>query len=173
MTEPAATLAPEPLRRIEPNTIRARHRDLGVELAPAGGPDDELRIGVPGAKARVLLERLANEEETAARRLVDLTVIDRGPASAPELRFEVVYRLYSASRAAALRVHARVDGRDPTIESVTGIWPAADWLEREAFDLFGLHFKGHPDLRRLFLDPSFEGAPLRKDAPSGAGGESA
>ncbi len=164
MSDDASSPAPESSRRIEPNTIRARHRDLDVEVSQPARPEDELRIVVPGANARRLLERLAGEDETAARRLVDLTVIDRGPEVPRARRFEIVYRLHSSARQAALRVHALVDAEDATIETMTGVWPAAGWLEREAFDLFGIHFKGHPDLRRLLLDPAFEGAPLRKDS---------
>jgi len=166
MSDVASNPAPESPRRIEPNTIRARHRDLDVEVTPAARPEDELRIEVPGVHARRLLERLVAEDETAARRLADLTVIDRGPEAPRARRFEIVYRLHSSARQAALRVHALVDADDATIETVTGVWPAAGWLEREAFDLFGIHFKGHPDLRRLLLDPAFKGAPLRKGARS-------
>ncbi|MGB0622075.1 MAG: NADH-quinone oxidoreductase subunit C [Myxococcota bacterium] len=151
------------MSRVDPNSIRARHRDLGVEVADAVTPIGELWIRVPGAQAKALLARLAAEDETAARRWVDLTVIDRGPGRG-ESRFEVVYRLHSALHQTGLRVHAIVAEADPSIASVTSIWPGAAWPEREAFDLFGIHFKGHPDLRRLLLEPGFDGAPLRKDS---------
>ncbi len=151
------------MSRVEPNSVRARHRDLEVEVAEPARPGAELRITVPGVHARTLLSRLVSEEETAARRLVDLTVIDRGPGR-EDVRFEVVYRLHSSSRQAAFRVHATLPAADPSIESATALWPGAAWPEREAFDLFGVHFKGHPDLRRLLLEPGFEGAPLRKEA---------
>lgn len=151
------------MSRIDPNSIRSRHRDLEVALAEGASPDDELRITVAGAHAKTLLSRLSSEDGTAARRLVDLTVIDRGPASATAARFEVVYRLFSAAHQASLRVHALVADDPPAIESVTALWPAAGWLEREAWDLFGVQFRGHPDLRRILLDAGFEGAPLRKN----------
>ena len=155
---------------LNPNSLRARHRDLEVEVDDA--PDrasGELCIAVPARHAHALLGRLYEEESTKARRLVDLTAIDRWvPGSGdPRPRFEVIYRLESQQLFAALRVHARVEESENTLESVSGIWPVADWLEREVFDLFGLIFKGHPDLRRLLLEPSYVGAPLRKDAPLG------
>ena len=155
------------MSRIEPNSIRARHRDLGVEVADIVNPEDEMRIVVPGERAKTLLSRLAAEEESAARRFVDLTVIDRG-ADAGSARFEVVYRLHSTAHQTALRVHALLGESDASIESVTSIWPGAAWPEREAFELFGIHFKGHPDLRALLLDSGFDGAPLRKSSPAGA-----
>jgi len=154
--------------RVEPNSIRARHRDLEVEVAEPARPDDELRIAVPGPHAKALLTRLVSEEETAARRLVDLTVIDRGPGR-EDGRFEVVYRLHSSTHQAAFRIHAILSAADPSIESATALWPGAAWPEREAFDLFGIHFKGHPDLRRLLLEPGFDGAPLRRDAERAEG----
>lgn len=157
------------MSRIEANSVRARHRDLEVEVTESANPDDELRIAVPGRHAKALLARLISEEETAARRWVDLTVIDRGPEGGGDARFEVVYRLHSTTHQAAFRVHATVSAADSSIESATVFWPGATWPEREAFDLFGIHFKGHPDLRRLLLEPGFEGAPLRREGvPAGA-----
>ena len=78
--------------------------------------------------------------------------------------FEVVYNLYSIS--ANLRVRLKVATTDTDgVESVTGVWPAANWMEREVYDLFGVQFRNHPDLRRLLLPPDWEGHPLRKDYP--------
>ncbi len=86
-----------------------------------------------------------------------------------ESRFAVVYSLHAPESHDRLRVVARVvesDGaQGPEVDSVVSLWPAADWLEREVFDLFGIRFRGHPDLRRILLEPEFEGAPLRKDHP--------
>jgi len=80
-------------------------------------------------------------------------------------RFEVVYQLYSIKHRQALRLKAEVSGEDPTIDSVTSVWLGADWHEREAFDLYGIRFNGHPDLRRILLPEDWEGHPLRKDYP--------
>ncbi len=94
--------------------------------------------------------------------LTDLTAIDRYPL---EPRFEVVYLLTGYAPPARLRVKARLPGEAPAIASATALWPAADWLEREAFDLFGIRFEGHPNLTRILMPDDWEGHPLRKDFP--------
>lgn len=77
--------------------------------------------------------------------------------------FEVVYQLSSLSGPQRLRIKARVDRENPVINSVYPIWQGADFLEREAYDMFGIQFKGHPNLQRIFMWDDFEGYPLRKD----------
>jgi NADH-quinone oxidoreductase subunit C len=84
----------------------------------------------------------------------------------PERRFAVVYHLLSVSRNRRLRLRCWCeDGEPPMLDSVEGVWKAAEWYEREAFDLFGILFRGHPDLRRLLTDYGFVGHPFRKDFP--------
>jgi len=83
----------------------------------------------------------------------------------PEERFEVVYNLYSISHNARIRLKVRVDEADPRVPTVTGVWPAANWYERETFDMFGILFDDHPDMRRIYMPPEFEHYPLRKDFP--------
>jgi len=98
--------------------------------------------------------------------LVDLTVVDY-PDRLP--RFEVVSHLLSLSKGHRLRVKTAVgdeEGDDAVAASLTGIWASANWMEREAYDMFGVKFSGHPDLRRILLYPEFEGHPLRKDYPA-------
>jgi NADH-quinone oxidoreductase subunit C len=80
-------------------------------------------------------------------------------------RFEVVYNLYSLDHRHRIRIKARVPEDDLEIDSVVPVWRAADWFEREAYDLFGIVFRGHPDLRRLLLPDNWRGYPLRKDYP--------
>ena len=80
-------------------------------------------------------------------------------------RFEVVYHLYSLSKNHRLRVKIPVAGEDPVVDSLTPLWKGANWLEREVWDMFGIRFRGHPDLRRILLYEQFEGYPLRKDYP--------
>jgi NADH-quinone oxidoreductase subunit C len=94
--------------------------------------------------------------------LLDLTCVDYA-GEAP--RFEMVYHLFSFSRNQRLRIKTRLDESDLRISSLTSLWKNADWLEREVYDLFGIQFEGHPDLRRLFMYDGFEGHPLRKDYP--------
>jgi NADH-quinone oxidoreductase subunit C len=92
----------------------------------------------------------------------DLTCVDR---FGREPRFDVVAFLYSLSKKHRVRLYAGVSEEDPTLESLTQLWAGADWFEREAFDLYGVRFMGHPDLRRILMYPEFVGHPLRKDYP--------
>jgi len=94
--------------------------------------------------------------------LLDLTCVD---FLGQEPRFEMVYHLLSLPKNHRLRLKVRLSEKDPAIDSLTSMWENANWLEREAYDMFGIHFKGHPDLRRIFMYDGFEGHPLRKDYP--------
>jgi NADH-quinone oxidoreductase subunit C len=98
--------------------------------------------------------------------IVDLAGVDY-PDREP--RFEVVLHLYSIAKRHRLRLKARVgdsEGDNAEIESITDVWPGANWFERETYDLVGITFKNHPDLRRILMYPEFEGHPLRKDYPA-------
>ena len=77
----------------------------------------------------------------------------------------MIYELHSISRKERLRLKCRVRGEDPVIESVVSVWRSANWYEREVFDLFGIRFLNHPDLRRIMMPDDWEGHPLRKDYP--------
>jgi NADH-quinone oxidoreductase subunit C len=94
--------------------------------------------------------------------LAELTALDVWPH---EPRFEVVYVLVSIEHRLRLRMKVRLHGADAHVATVSGIWPAANWLEREVWDLFGIVFDGHPDPRRLLMPEDWEGFPLRKDSP--------
>jgi NADH-quinone oxidoreductase subunit C len=94
--------------------------------------------------------------------LAELTAADYWPH---EPRFEVVYVLVSLEHRHRLRMKVRLAGSDPHLETVSTLWPAANWLEREVWDLFGIAFDGHPDPRRLLMPEDWEGFPLRKDSP--------
>jgi NADH-quinone oxidoreductase subunit C len=84
-----------------------------------------------------------------------------------EERFEIVYNLTDIDNPARLRIKLPVSGEDPKVPSVTSIWPTANWHEREAYDMFGIVFDGHPDLRRILMPDEWEGHPLRKDYAMG------
>lgn len=131
-------------------------------LINAGVSNGELAIEITPAAVRACLELLRGAEEFRFTLLSDLTAVDRFPV---EPRFEVVYQLLSIDTHQRLRVKARVPGDSPVIDSVVFLWPAANMLEREVFDLFGIHFNGHPNLRRLMMPDEWEGHPLRKDYP--------
>jgi NADH-quinone oxidoreductase subunit C len=111
---------------------------------------------------RSLAEMLAKDPFLAYTYLSDVTAMDRFPI---EPRFELNYHLLSLSRRDSLCLRVRLQGENPVMETVVPVWPTANWHEREIFDLFGVRFAGHPDLRRLFLPEDWEGYPLRKDYP--------
>ena len=90
---------------------------------------------------------------------------DERPELDPENRFAVVYHLLSVTHNTRMRVKTFLDAKSPVVDSVTGIWAGVNWFEREAFDLFGIMFSGHPDLRRILTDYGFIGHPFRKDFP--------
>ena len=92
----------------------------------------------------------------------DVTAVDWYPA---EPRFQVAYSILSMGLKQRIRINARVSGDDPRIDSITSIWPAANFYEREVFDLFGIHFPGHPRLTRIMMPDNWNGHPLRKDYP--------
>ena len=95
--------------------------------------------------------------------LSDATTVDRFPV---EPRFEVNYHLVSIPKKLKLRLRTRVSGADPVVDSLVPVWPGAGWLEREIFDVMGIRFNGHPDLRRILLPTDWEGHPLRRDYPT-------
>jgi NADH-quinone oxidoreductase subunit C len=99
--------------------------------------------------------------------LTDLTAVDyvKFPGREDSPRFEVVYHLYALRHNHRLRVKVRVEEDDAVVATAVPLWPIADWLEREVWDMFGVRFEGHPDLRRLLLYEEFAGHPLRKDYP--------
>jgi len=93
---------------------------------------------------------------------MDLTGVDY---LGEEPRFEVVYHLYSLAKKHRVRIKARVPEEDPVIDSAIPVWVGMDWFEREAYDMYGILFRGHPNLKRILMYEAFEGHPLRKDYP--------
>jgi NADH-quinone oxidoreductase subunit C len=122
----------------------------------------ELTLLVPREHLRRTAEFLHEDPELQFVFLSDLTAVDGFPL---EPRFELNYHLLSLARRERLRLKVRVAGSDPVVDSVTPVWPTANWHEREVFDLFGVRFEGHPDLRRILMPENWEGHPLRKDYP--------
>jgi len=99
--------------------------------------------------------------------LMDLTAVDylKYPGREDGPRFDVVYHLYSVTHNHRVRLKVPVEQDAPSVPTATALWPIANWLEREVWDMFGIRFEGHPDLRRLLLYEEFVGHPLRKDYP--------
>lgn len=144
-------MKPELLQKVLekfPNVTAERALDFDVLIVPA----EELH-GVA--------EYLRNNPELEFNFLSDLSgvdYIDQG-------YFEVVYHLFSYSKRHKIRLKVRVNRDDPIVKSVTGLWSTANWHEREAYDLYGIVFKGHPDLKRILCAEDFPGHPFRKDFP--------
>jgi NADH-quinone oxidoreductase subunit C len=132
------------------------------ELLSAEQAHGEETIVVSRDRAPEILRALREDPKFGFEMLSDLTAVD-WPERTP--RFQVVYNLFSLRLKHRLRVKVEVPEQDPWVHSAYEIWKSADWLERECYDMFGIDFKGHPDLRRILLYDSFQGYPLRKDYP--------
>jgi NADH-quinone oxidoreductase subunit C len=136
---------------------------FGADLIGVTTTHGEETISVARDRAPQILRALRDEPAFAFNFLTDLSAVDwdnRKP------RFDVVYHLNSLTLGHRLRVKIGVEASDPSVASVVELWKAADWLERDCFDMFGIIFTGHPDLRRILLYDTFEGHPLRKDYPA-------
>jgi NADH-quinone oxidoreductase subunit C len=145
------------------------HASLRRLLAalPGAAQETHARLGdatalVDRARLIEVLQLLRDDRELQFDMLTDVTAVDLLPRTP---RFEVVYHLYSLPRNHRVRIKARVPEEDPQIDSAVSLYPSANWMEREVWDLYGIRFRGHPDLRRLLLYEEFEGHPLRKDYP--------
>lgn len=130
---------------------------------------DELTIEVNSVHLREVMLVLRDHPGLKFEQLIDLCGVDYAhyhPDSRQGDRFAVVYHLLSVSKNRRLRVRTFLQQEDfPVLSSMVGVWPSANWFEREAFDLFGIVFEGHPDLRRILTDYGFVGHPFRKDFP--------
>jgi len=142
-----------------------------LELLQTSFPEAILETALPQGDARAVIRPealvqvmsfLKNEPRLLFNVLVDITAVDY-PDREP--RFDIVYSLLAIPAHRRLRVLARVGGGEPIISSLTSLWGSANWLEREVWDMFGIRFAGHPDLKRILLYEEFEGHPLRKDYP--------
>jgi NADH-quinone oxidoreductase subunit C len=123
---------------------------------------EELTIWIEKGSIREACAILWEDPHCPFNYLCDLTAVDWYPS---EPRFEVVYHLLSIPKKERVRLKGRLDSSSPSIESVTSVWPAANFYEREVFDLFGIRFTGHPNLKRIMMPDNWEGHPLRKDYP--------
>jgi NADH-quinone oxidoreductase subunit C len=145
----------ELVKKSFPDAVLESHSQLG----------DDTLVLAPGRWKEVCRFLMENPLSDMSM-LTDLTAVDY-PDRDP--RFEVVAHLYSLSRGHRLRLKARIgdrDGETVELDTLTELWASANWMERECFDMFGVKFIGHPDLRRILTYPEFEGHPLRKDYPA-------
>ncbi len=149
------------------------------ELEFAPGPllerknADEIQtvIRVPPNRLVEVMRFLKSDERCKFEQLCDLTSVDYSNFPRARDRFGVTYSLLSLTHNHRLWVKCFVNDPNPEVPSVTGVWRGADWLEREVWDMFGIRFSGHPDLRRILTWESFEAHPLRKDYPLRGQGE--
>jgi NADH-quinone oxidoreductase subunit C len=123
---------------------------------------NEISIHVERSLIRDACVLLRDDADCLFNFLADVTCVDWYPS---EPRFEVVYHLLSITKKERVRLKVQLDGSSPALDSVTPVWPAANYFEREIYDLFGVRFTGHPYLRRLLMPEDWEGYPLRKDYP--------
>ncbi len=123
---------------------------------------DEMTMYVERSAIREACSLLRDDPNCMFNFLSDVTCVDWIPA---EPRFEVIYHLLSISKRERVRLKVRLNGDAPALDSVTSVWPGANYFEREVFDLFGIRFLGHPYLRRILMPEDWEGYPLRKDYP--------
>ncbi|OYX30077.1 MAG: NADH-quinone oxidoreductase subunit C [Caulobacterales bacterium 32-69-10] len=122
---------------------------------------NELNVHAQASRIVELLTTLRDSPEFRFQQLMDVTAVDYPDR---ERRFDVVYHLLSLTRNQRIRISVETD-EDTPVPSATPVYPCADWFERETFDMFGVFFSGHPDLRRILTDYGFHGYPLRKDFP--------
>ena len=135
-------------------------RFSGGEILETGSQHGNEWARVAPAHWQSVAEFLRDDASLQMNMFVDLTCVDRIPRIP---RFDVVLHLYSVEKKHRIRLYAGLPEQDPSIVTVVPLWPGANWFEREAYDLYGVRFEGHPDLRRILLYPEFAGHPLRKD----------
>jgi NADH-quinone oxidoreductase subunit C len=152
---------PKPTDASDHPLVKRLREKLGDDVTGAFNFLGQLSIHVRGDSVVEACRALRDDAETPFNYLSDLTCV-HWPEREGE-PFELVYNLYSIPKNE--RVRLKAPAGDEGIESVTGVWPSANWMEREVFDLFGVRFRGHPDLRRLLLPKDWDGHPLRKDYP--------
>src|SRR5688500_11622460 len=154
-------------------TLEAAQTLLGDKIKAASDVRDEATIVIDGKDLRTVI--IALRAGLKLDFLADLTAVDwlampNGPPQKkigwpPAHRFETIYHLLSLETGARLRVCAALDDANPTVVSLTEFWDVANPMEREVWDMFGIRFTGHPNLKRIFMHEKFEGHPLRKDYP--------
>ena len=123
---------------------------------------DEMTIYVTRQAIRQGAALLKDDPACPFNYLSDITCVDWHPS---EPRFEVIYHLLSIRQKERVRLKVKLSGETPALDSLTSVWPGANYFEREVFDLFGIRFNGHPYLRRILMPENWEGHPLRKDYP--------
>ncbi len=149
------------------NLVAGRLASMEASLVLCG---DDPCLDLPPSSWREAARVIRDDPSTGYTAFCCLTGIDRHPL---QPRFEVLCHLRSPAARDRLVLRTRIPESAPSVPSLAGIWKGADWYEREAFDLFGIDFAGHPDLRRIMMPAGYQGHPLRKDFPLEGGTEGA
>jgi NADH-quinone oxidoreductase subunit C len=139
--------------------LKAKYPDVPFEADEFRG---ELTVVIPKERIVDVCRFLKDDSELRFNLLADLCGIDM---NTPLHRFGVIYNLYSFTNKYRMRLKTFTEEEHPNVQTVTGVWGTANWHERETFDMFGIIFEGHPDLRRMYMPDEFEYHPLRKDFP--------
>jgi NADH/F420H2 dehydrogenase subunit C len=143
-------------------TTKVLRRELGEDVLEVTDHRGDLAVRLALPRISEALQLLKQDPELQYDLMLDLCGVDWRDR---EPRFEVVYHLKSLSHGHRVRIKVGVPEKEPVLPTATDTWKAAEWFEREAFDLYGIRFEGHPDLRRILCHDQFEGHPLRKDYP--------
>jgi len=156
--------------------LQERFPELHFEARPLvvyadGRASDQLWVRVPVERLLEVMGFLYDDPRTRFEQLSDLTAVDYLNYPGATDRFAVIYALLSLTHNHRLWVKVFVNDPDPTVPSVTSIWRGAEWPEREVYDMFGIRFTDHPDLRRILMPQNFTDHPLRKDYPLTGKGE--
>lgn len=137
---------------------------FALEILSTHTDKGDLTVIIKKDRSHEILKFLKEDPELSFEILMDLCGVDYLPQGAKP-RFEVVYHLYSVTKNHRIRLRVKVPVDDMKLPTATDLWKSADWAEREAYDMFGFEFVGHPNLKRLLMFEGFEGHPLRKDYP--------
>jgi NADH-quinone oxidoreductase subunit C len=161
MSESTEQVQTHSSRYADASLVRTKFADTIEEITEAIG---EVTIIAKREGLVQLMTYLRDEPSLRFNYLSDIGGVDLGEFASP--RFAVAYQLYSLEHNHRLRVKVFLPEDDATVPTLWNIWKASNWLEREIFDMFGVNFEGHPDLRRILMPADYEGHPLRKDFPT-------
>jgi NADH-quinone oxidoreductase subunit C len=156
--------------------LQERFPELKLHARPLvthadGRASDQLCVRVPAERLTEVMAFLRDEPRTRFEQLIDVTCVDYLNFPAADDRYGVTYALLSLSHNHRLWVKCFVNDPDPRVPSMCPLWKGAEWTEREVYDMFGVRFDGHPDLRRILMPQNFTDYPLRKDYPLRGKGE--
>ena len=140
------------------NAVKDLHTRFGGQVTEFRG-----KVQVLVAAEHIIAAATALRDQHHFEIMADITAVDYWPETSP--RFHLVYQFNSVSQHIRLTLRVPLDGNEPTLDTMTTVFPNANWLEREIYDLFGVRFEGHPDLRRILMPPGWESHPLLKEHP--------